>query len=83
MKNIFKIIVITIFCLFSCELYSQSDTLRLDDQWWTQDTSETKFIDLLKNNKIDSCLQFFSSNVINEYGIINLQSELKKTEQIL
>ena len=78
MQNTIKNIFIIILCSYSCCLYSQTDTIKLNEQWWTQNTSENKFIDLLKNNKIDSCLQFFSSNVINEYGIIKLQKELKK-----
>ncbi len=44
---------------------------------------EKDFIQLLKRNKIDECVLFFSPAVYNKFGIDSLKSELKNLHELL
>lgn len=50
----------------------------MEDLLTKKSPDEESFIALLKANKIDSCLVFFSYVVTNKYGIDGLRNELKK-----
>lgn len=78
MKRIITITFLTISVFATQIAFGQVDTLAIKSFLTKQALDEEKFIDLLKRNKVDSCMTFFSSSVISKYGTDNLQNELKK-----
>lgn len=74
MKNIFTLI----FLLISYMSFGQTDSVAITKFLQKQQLQEQRFIDLLKNNKIDSCLKFFSPELINKYGKDSLITDLQK-----
>jgi len=62
----------------SSETIAQNDTAALKEFIIHQKISENKFIEVLKANKIDSCLTFFSQKVVRKYGSDSLRKEMKK-----
>ncbi len=74
------------FCIFSVlmtlQTFGQVDTNAIKAFILKQHPNEEKFIGLLKRNRIDSCLKFFSSSVVSKYGKVNLQKELKRLNKL-
>jgi len=77
MKKLLILIFLTISISWTFQTFGQVDTNAIKTFILNQETNEEKFIDLLRRNKIDSCLQFFSSSVVSKYGKDSLQKELK------
>lgn len=75
MKRIFILLFLSIITFHS---FGQIDSVHLQNFLAKQEHEEQQFINFLKQGKIDSCLVFFSSSVINNYTRDSLKFELQK-----
>jgi len=73
-----KILFIIILLSFSGNLLASNDTLIIKKLILERSLIVERIIELLKTKKIDSCLNYFSMNVINKYGNETIHYELEK-----
>ncbi len=73
-----KILSIIILLFISRNLLASNDTLIIKKLISDRSLVEERIIEFLKTKKTDSCLNYFSMNVINKYGNKKLKYELEK-----